>query len=155
VTTQITPQDGADAIAMLDKEARAQALKLKQANERKADKETRAAAAKAPAKKERAPRSVKTTPKATVKTVKAPKKKASNGAPSKAERVRVLLEQGKNVKQIAEALDDVSWSYAWDVAAAWEKKTGKTVIASHAKKAAPSRRERKAKAPVVSQAAAG
>lgn len=55
---------------------------------------------------------------------------------SKAERVRALLDKGKTVNEIAKALDDVSWAYAWDIAAAWERKTGKTVIPSHAKAAA-------------------
>lgn len=69
--------------------------------------------------------------------------KAMKAAPSKAERVRALLEKGKTVREVADALDDVTWSYAWDVAAAWEKKTGKVVIPSHAKpKTTRSRRSR-------------
>lgn len=52
---------------------------------------------------------------------------------SKAARVRALLEKGKTVAEVAAALDDVTWSYAWDIAAAWERKTGKTVIPKHAK----------------------
>ena len=72
--------------------------------------------------------------------------KARNAAPSKADRVRALLDQGKTVLEISKALDDVSWAYAWDVAAAWEKKTGKTVIASHKKAKAPRARKASPKA---------
>jgi hypothetical protein len=65
----------------------------------------------------------------------ASKKPAAKPAPkeSKAALVRALLDEGKTVKEIAAALKDkgVSWSYAWDVAAAYEKKTGKVFIASH------------------------
>ena len=59
--------------------------------------------------------------------------KAKVGAPSKADRVRALLDQGKSVREISQALDDVTWAYAWDIAAAYEKKTGKVFIPSHAK----------------------
>lgn len=67
----------------------------------------------------------KAKPKRTTATKPAPKKA------TKADRVRALLDQGKTVGEIAKALDDVSWAYAWDIAAAWEKKTGKTIIAAH------------------------
>lgn len=80
---------------------------------------------------------------------KAPKAAAKKGAPSKADRVRALLDRGKTVLDISKALDDVTWAYAWDVAAAWEKKTGKTVIASHKKAKAPRARKATAKATVA------
>ena len=67
-----------------------------------------------------------------IEAAKAPAKKA-NAAPSKADRVRTLLDQGKSVREISQALDDVTWAYAWDIAAAYEKKTGKVFIPSHAK----------------------
>jgi hypothetical protein len=70
---------------------------------------------------------------ATPKPSARKKAKPAKAAPSKAERVRALLDQGKTVLEVSKALDDVSWAYAWDIAAAWEKKTGKTVIPSHAK----------------------
>lgn len=70
------------------------------------------------------------------RTASAPKQTPAKGQ-SKADRVRALLDKGKTVKEIAQALADegVTWSYAWDVAAAYEKKTGKVFIASHAAKA--------------------
>jgi hypothetical protein len=46
---------------------------------------------------------------------------------------RALLDEGKTVNEVAKAIEDVSWSYAWDVAAAYEKKAGKVFIASHGK----------------------
>jgi hypothetical protein len=54
---------------------------------------------------------------------------------SKAALVRGLLDDGKTVREIAAALKDrgITWSYCWDVAAAYEKKTGKVFIASHGK----------------------
>jgi hypothetical protein len=68
---------------------------------------------------------------------KKPAVKPAQPAPkeSKAALVRALLDDGRTVKEIAVQLKDkgVSWSYAWDVAAAYERKTGKTFIASHAK----------------------
>lgn len=67
---------------------------------------------------------------------KAPKS-TSKQAPkvSKASLVRALLDDGKTVRECADALKDrgITWSYCWDVAAAYEKKTGKVFIASHAK----------------------
>ena len=110
----VTAKDGAQAVAMLDSE-------------------------KAPRK--RTPR-LHVDP-ATGATVLAPKAKAMQAhevnakAPkeSKAALVRALLDEGKTVKEIAAALKDrgVTWSYTWDVAAAYEKKTGKVFIASHGK----------------------
>lgn len=97
-------------------EAHAAAVKAKQAQDRKAAKE--AAAAKVAPKAASASKAVK--------VAKAPKPpKAPRGA-TKADAVRALLDQGKSVRQIAQALGDqgVSWSYAWDVAAAYEKKLG-------------------------------
>ena len=74
----------------------------------------------------------KRTPKATMQAheVKQPAAKES-----KAALVRALLDEGKTVRECADLLKDrgVTWSYAWDVAAAYERKTGKTFIASHAK----------------------
>ena len=58
-------------------------------------------------------------------------KKPAPKKASKAERVRELLDQGQTLGEIAKALDDVTYAYAWDIAAAWERKTGKTIIASH------------------------
>jgi hypothetical protein len=118
MTRKVTPKDGADAVAMLDTEK--------------------------PARK-RAPRlHVDPTTGATVLTPKATTPKQAMQAhevkpkapkESKAALVRSLLDQGKTVKEIAAALKDqgVTWSYAWDVAAAYEKKTGKIFIASHGK----------------------
>lgn len=99
----------------------------------------------AAAKRRAARVAAKATPKATApKPVPIDRTKANRNflrpdpsTPSKAQRVRDLLDQGKTVNEVAKALDDVSWSYAWDVAAAWEKKTGKVVIPSHAPKSAP------------------
>jgi hypothetical protein len=93
----VTPKDGAEAVAMLDKEKPAR---------------RRTPAAKAEAQ-----------PKA-----KAPKE-------SKAALVRALLDQGKTVRECADGLKGrgITWSYCWDVAAAYEKKTGKVFIASHGK----------------------
>ena len=82
---------------------------------------------------------------ALAKRAPAPKKtpakrvaKAQAGkTPSKADLVRALLDKGKTVRECADLLKDqgVTWAYAWDVAAAYEKKTGKVFIASHAPKA--------------------
>ena len=49
--------------------------------------------------------------------------------------MRALLDHGKTVRECADALKDhgITWSYCWDVAAAYEKKTGKVFIASHGK----------------------
>lgn len=114
MTRKVTPKDGVDAVAMLDSEK--------------------------PARK-RTPR-LHVDP-ATGATVLAPKAKAMQAhevkpkvaKDSKAALVRSLLDEGKSVKEIAAALKDrgVTWSYAWDVAAAYEKKTGKVFIASHGK----------------------
>ena len=38
--------------------------------------------------------------------------------------MRGLLDQGKSVRQIAQAHPEIGWSYAWDVAAAYERKLG-------------------------------
>ncbi len=113
MTRKVTAKDGADAVAMLDSEK--------------------------PARK-RTPR-LHVDP-STGATVLAPKAKAMQvqevrpkaAKESKAALVRALLDEGKTVKEIAAALKNkgVSWSYAWDVAAAYEKKTGKVFIASHA-----------------------
>ena len=108
----VTPKDGADAVAMLDSEK--------------------------PARK-RTPRlHVDSTTGATVLAAKAttnrkPAKQAAKE--SKAALVRALLDQGKTVRECADALKDhgITWSYCWDVAAAYEKKTGKVFIASHGK----------------------
>lgn len=66
-----------------------------------------------------------------------PAKKPAQPAPkeSKAAIVRALLDEGKTVKEIAAQLKDrgITWSYAWGVAAAYERRTGKVFIASHAK----------------------
>ncbi len=108
----VTAKDGAQAVAMLDGEKAA---------------------------RKRTPRlHVDPATGATVLAPKAPTKKATpKQAPkaSKAALVRALLDEGKTVKEIAAALKDqgVTWSYAWDIAAAYEKKTGKVFIASHGK----------------------
>ena len=108
----VTAKDGAQAVAMLDgdKAARKRTPRLH------VDPATGAAvfAPKAPTKK-------------------APAKQAPTA--SKASLVRALLDEGRTVKEIAAALKDqgVTWSYAWDIAAAYEKKTGKVLIASHGK----------------------
>jgi hypothetical protein len=113
MTRRITTKDGADAVAMLDSEK--------------------------PARK-RTPR-LHVDP-TTGATVLAPKAKmqaheVKQKAPkeSKAALVRALLDQGKTARECADALKDqgVTWSYAWDCAAAYEKKTGKVFIASHGK----------------------
>ena len=113
-------------------------IKAQQSADRKAARASAIEAAKAPAKKatgtSRAKRIV--VPKAKVAPKATPAKKA-NAAPSKADRVRTLLDQGKSVREISQALDDVTWAYAWDIAAAYEKKTGKVFIPSHAPKATP------------------
>lgn len=164
---KITQQDGADAVAMLDRAKtadelrngdvttmvaaevakarvldREDAIKAKQAAERKATKQAAVKASKTPAKRARTPRAQKVaSPKARTSASADPMTrelaavKAMKSAPSKAQRVRALLDEGKTVREIAQALDDVTWSYAWDVAAAWEKRTGRTVIPSHAKTA--------------------
>jgi hypothetical protein len=109
---RVTAKDGAEAVAMLDAEK--------------------------PARK-RTPRlRVDPTTGATVLEPKRPvAKKPAAQAPkeSKAALVRAMLDEGETVKEIAAALKDrgVTWSYSWDVAAAYEKKTGKVFIASHAK----------------------
>jgi hypothetical protein len=109
----VTPKDGADAVAMPDSEK--------------------------PARK-RTPR-LHVDP-TTGGTVLAPKAKmqahevkAKAPKESKAAIVRALLDQGKTVRECADALKDrgITWSYCWDVAAAYEKKTGKVFIASHRK----------------------
>ncbi len=112
MTRKVTAKDGADAVALLDKEH---------------------------ATRKRTPRlHLDPTTGATVLEPKRPAAKAAAPKPapkaSKAALVRALLDEGKTVKEIAAALKDkgVSWSYAWDVAAAYERKTGKTFIASHA-----------------------
>ena len=111
----VTAKDGAQAVAMLDgdKAARKRTPRLH------VDPATGATvlAPKAPTKK--------ATPKQAPKASKA----------SKAALVRALLDDGKTVKEIAAALKDqgVTWSYTWDIAAAYEKKTGKVFIASHGK----------------------
>ena len=109
---RITLKGGTDAIAMLDSEKPAS----KRTPRLHVDPTTGATVL---------------TPKA--KTPKAPAKKAPKE--SKAALVRALLDEGKSVRECAGALKDqgVTWSYAWDCAAAYEKKTGKVFIASHGK----------------------
>jgi hypothetical protein len=106
-------------------------VKAKQDIERKATREK--AATKATPKTGGTSKATKVagTPKRVAKD--APKFKSEAGAPSKADRVRALLDAGKSVREVADALKDqgITWSYAWDVAAAYEKKTGKVFIASH------------------------
>ncbi len=111
MTRRITSKDGADAVAMLDSEK--------------------------PARKRTARLHVDPATGATVLAPKAATKKtAAKPAPkeSKATLVRALLDQGKTVRECADALMErgITWSYCWDVAAAYEKKTGKVFIASHA-----------------------
>jgi DUF971 family protein len=113
MTRRITPKDGADAVAMLDSEK--------------------------PARK-RTPRlHIDPTTGATVLAPKAKMQahevKAKAPKESKAALVRALLVQGKTVRECADQLKDqgITWSYCWDVAAAYEKKTGKVFIASHGK----------------------
>lgn len=121
MTRRVTQKDGADAVAMLNAEKPAR----KRTPRLHVDPATGATVL---------------TPKAT--TAKAPKQamqahevKAKVPKETKAALVRALLDQGKSVREIADALKDqgVTWSYAWDVAAAYEKKTGKVFIASHGK----------------------
>lgn len=113
MTRRVTPKDGEDAVAMLDTERAA---------------------------RKRTPRlHIDPTTGATVlapkATMQAHEVKAKAPKESKAAKVRTLLDEGKTVRQIAQLLADqgVTWSYAWDCAAAYERKTGKTFIASHAK----------------------
>lgn len=112
MTRRITPKDGADAVAMLDSEKPAR----KRTPHLHVDAKTGATVL--------APKSVTKKPDAKP----APKE-------TKATLVRALLDQGKSVRECADALKDrgITWSYCWDVAAAYEKKTGKVYIASHAK----------------------
>ncbi len=76
--------------------------------------------------KEEAPKAAPATKAGKVKEAiakrkQAPKPKADK-APSKADAVRALLDKGKSVREVSDALADqgVSWSYAWDVARAYE-----------------------------------
>ena len=116
MTRRVTAKDGAEAVAMPDSEkvARKRTARLH------VDPTTGATVLepKRPAAKEPAAKPAKPAPKE-----------------SKATLVRGLLDEGKSVKEIAAALKDqgVTWSYAWDIAAAYEKKAGKVFIASHGK----------------------
>jgi hypothetical protein len=145
MTRRVTPKDGAEAVAMLDREAGQAAFKG-EVRSILAGNTTGAAAAERLTRRPRL--HVDPATGATVLEPKrrAAKKPAAKPAPkkapakpargeSKAALVRALLDEGKTVKEVAVALKDkgITWSYAWDVAAAYEKKTGKVFIASHAK----------------------
>lgn len=140
MTRRVTAKDGADAVTMLDAE---HAKNLRSGSAAKARSLIRSGSL---AVTEKAPR--KRTPRlhvdpATGARVLAPKARAMQAhevkqkvpKESKAALLRVLLDQGRSVREVADALKDrgVTWSYAWDVAAAYEKKTGKVFIASHSK----------------------
>lgn len=121
---RVTAKDGAEAVAMLDAEKptrRSGRIPQEKVDASFAESPIgKAMIAKQSAAKAMQPHEVK--PKAAPKA-------------SKAALVRALLDEGKTVKEIAAALKDngVTWSYAWDVAAAYERKSGKTFIASHTK----------------------
>lgn len=154
-TGDVTTMTAAD-VAKARVQDRADAIKAKQNGDRKAARTAAVAAAKVPPKKATGTtraQKVAAPTESVAKRVATPKAGKAQVGPSKAERVRVLLDQGKTVREVANALDDVTWAYAWDIAAAWEKKTGKVVIPSHmpakAKKVRAPRTSKKA--PVVTE----
>jgi hypothetical protein len=130
-----TAKDGAAAIAMLAAEVKAEAraaaetkalLEKSKAVREKQSADRKAAKVAAEQKAAGTPKAVKVTP--------ATKTSAKASGSTQAERVRAALEEGKSVTEAAVATG-VPATYVWDIAAAWERKTGKWIIPSHVAKA--------------------